>query len=117
MSSISFSNLTRIAQNGLVTSPLSVASKDFLPHQDGLKTTAAVKSIEPTGPGPIQGVVTVVPSSLDLRYAFNAQNQSWELDMLDAVSGDVVRKMTLKGFSKGAIEHPTHFGHGIDRVV
>ena len=57
------------------------------------------------------------PSTVDMRFEFNALTQAWMLAMTDANSGDVVRKIDLKGFSHGPSGSLHQSGHWIDKAV
>jgi hypothetical protein len=52
-----------------------------------------------------------------MRYEFNAVSQTWMLAMMDARSGDVVRQISLKNFSRGLPSSGHTAGHWIDKAV
>jgi hypothetical protein len=110
MSSVSFSNVSLRPLDVLLSKPETV------PQQSAVKRPTAAKAPEPPQPEPVQAAVAALPRTVDMRFEFNALTQAWMLAMTDSGSGDVVRKITLKGFSGGsAALHQS--GHWIDKAV
>jgi hypothetical protein len=56
------------------------------------------------GQGPLPGAQTSsvmsLPSSVALRFEFNATTQGWVIALTDSDYGEVVRKIALKDFSR-----------------
>ena len=75
------------------------------------------RPVEPSTLDVAKSQVIAPPSTVDMRFEFNALTQAWMLAMTDANSGDVVRKIDLKGFSHGASVSLHQSGHWIDKAV
>jgi hypothetical protein len=58
-----------------------------------------------------------MPSTVALRFEFNAITLVWMLAMTDSQSGEVVRKINLKVFTPQANGGLHQSGQWIDRVV
>jgi len=115
MSSVSFSNYSLRAQELSASSRLQGPYSEMAKRGESVELTAADKVAEPSRPEAAQPVVTL-PGTVDMRFEFNALTQAWMLAMTDASSGDVVRKIALKGFSGGRADLQ-QAGHWIDRAV
>lgn len=76
-----------------------------------------VKRAEPMALAVAKPQPMVLPSTVDMRFEFNALTQAWMVAMTDANSGDVVRKIDLKGFSRSANGSVHASGHWVDKVV
>lgn len=110
MSSVSFSNVSLRPLDVLLSKPEAV-------QQDpALKRPTLAKAPEPPQPQVVQSVVAALPSTVDMRFEFNALTQAWMLAMTDSGSGDVVRKIALKGLS-GSSAGLHQSGHWIDKAV
>lgn len=72
---------------------------------------------EPSAMDVTKSQVIAPPSTVDMRFEFNALTQAWMLAMTDANSGDVVRKIDLKGFAHGPSGSLHQSGHWIDKAV
>lgn len=64
-----------------------------------------------------RSALAAAPAAVDMRYEFNAVSQTWMLAMMDARSGDVVRQISLKNFSRGLPSTGHTAGHWIDKAV
>ena len=64
-----------------------------------------------------QSALAAAPAAVDMRYEFNAVSQTWMLAMTDVRSGDVVRQISLKNFSRGLPSSGHTAGHWIDKAV
>jgi len=64
-----------------------------------------------------RSALAAAPAAVDMRYEFNAVSQTWMLAMTDVRSGDVVRQISLKGFSRGLPSSGHTAGHWIDKAV
>jgi len=65
----------------------------------------------------LRSALAAAPAAVDMRYEFNAVSQTWMLAMMDARSGDVVRQISLKNFSRGLPSSGHTAGHWIDKAV
>jgi hypothetical protein len=115
MSSVSFSNLPFRSQAQSATERLLAPQAEAL-QVTRAKQPVAQKDIKPVQSEVAQAPAVTLPSTVDMRFEFNALTQAWMLAMTDASSGDVVRKIALKGFSSSSAGlHQT--GHWIDKAV
>lgn len=115
MSSVSFSNLP--------FRPLALPQVERLPVPQAEarqevqgKPPVAQKDIQPVQPEVGQAPAVSLPINVDMRFEFNALTHAWMLAVTDSSSGDVVRKIALKGISGGSAGlHQS--GHWIDKAV
>ena len=119
MSSVSFSSLPFRPQTlpsaERLLAPQAEASHEVR-KEAPLKPPAAQKDTKPVQAEAAQAPAVTLPSTVDMRFEFNALTQAWMLAMTDASSGDVVRKIALKGFSGGSAGlHQS--GHWVDKAV
>ena len=94
--------------------PAKVGSQPAAPT---VRAPEPERAAEPSALDAAKSQVMALPSTLDMRFEFNALTQAWMLAMTDANSGDVVRKIDLKGFSHGASVSLHQSGHWIDKAV
>jgi hypothetical protein len=110
MSSVSFSNVSLRPLDLLLSKPETVQ------QEPAVKRPTALKAPEPPTPEAVQSVVAALPSTVDMRFELNALTNAWMLAMTDSGSGDVVRKIPLKGLSNSSSGlHQS--GHWIDKAV
>ena len=110
MSSVSFLNGSLRPLDVLLSKPEAVQ------QEPAMKRPTAAKAPDPPKPEAVQSVVAALPSTVDMRFEFNALTQAWMLAMTDSGTGDVVRKITLKGFS-GSSAGLHQSGHWVDKAV
>jgi hypothetical protein len=110
MTSVSFSHLSLKPMDSRVFKP------ETLPQEPVAKRSQPANVAVLPQPEAIQSAVISLPSTVDMRFEFNALTQAWMLAMTDSGSGDVLRKISLKGLSgSNAGLHQT--GHWIDKAV
>ena len=115
MSSVSFSNLPVRPYALPQVERLPLPQAETRQEVQG-KPHVAEKDIQPVQPEVAQAPAVTLPSNVDMRFEFNALTHAWMLAMTDASSGDVVRKIALKGISGGSAGlHQS--GHWIDKAI
>ena len=87
------------------------------PEPESQAPEAPKTSDRPNQQETTRSALAAAPASLDMRYEFNAVSQTWMLAMMDARSGDVVRQISLKNFSRGLPSSGHTAGHWIDKAV
>jgi len=110
MSSISLPNFSTQTLNRSFADRLLSLQTDLLPLAGSVQRTATAKFGELSRSESAKAAVAIVaavPSTLDLRFEFNAVTQAWMLTMTNSGSGDVVRKLAIAAFSgsKSALVH------------
>jgi uncharacterized FlaG/YvyC family protein len=58
-----------------------------------------------------------LPNPVALRFEFNANTRGWVIALTDSDSGEVVRKIALKDFSRSTSAAQGPFGNLVDRTV
>ena len=115
MSSVSFSNLP-FRPHALPQAERLPLPQDEARQEVQGKPPVAHKDIPPVQPEVAQAPAVSLPSNVDMRFEFNALTHAWMLAMTNASTGDVVRKIALKGISGGSAGlHQS--GHWIDKAV
>jgi hypothetical protein len=110
MSSVSFSHLSFRSMDSHVFKPETVPQEPVATQPPPSKVVALLQ------PEAIQSAVISLPSTVDMRFEFNALTQAWILAMTDSSSGDVLRQISLKGLS-GSNAGVHQSGHWIDKAV
>ena len=107
MSSISLTNFWTQTLNRSFADRLLSLQTDLLPQAESVQRSATAKFGELSRPESAKAAVAAVPSTLDLRFEFNAVTQAWILTMTNSGSGDVVRKLAIAAFSgsKSSVVH------------
>jgi hypothetical protein len=112
MSSFSLSNFSLQPQNRALGDRLVAPQAKLLPQVESAQRTGEFTSTESA-----QAAVSAVPSSMDMRFEFNAVTKAWMLTMTDSGSGDVVRKIALAAFSQSNSAAPHRSAIWIDKAV
>ena len=99
MSSVSLPNFSVQSLNRSGADRLLAPQKDLLHQTEFDQQTETARLLELPSPESNQAAVSAAPSSLDMRFEFNAVNKAWMLTITDSGSGDVVRKIAIAAFS------------------
>ena len=122
MSSVSFSPLSpwplqpALPDRAQTLGPLGSPSSSAGPPSP-VERPAPTKATGSSANAGVDVPAVTLPSTVDMRFEFNALTQAWLLAMTDSASGEVVRKMDLKGFTRGASEGLHVAGHAVDQKV
>ena len=108
--------------NALLSSQTSYQADPKLtrPQEPVSQTAPAAQSAPPSWaamPARAPSAMTPGPSTVDMRFEFNPLTHAWMVAMTDANSGDVVRRIDLKGFGWGDRASQHQSGHWIDKSV
>lgn len=112
MSSFSLSNFSLQPLNRVLGDRLLAPQTDLLPQAESAQRTGDFKS-----PESAQAAVATLPSTMDMRFEFNAVTKAWMLTMTDSGSGDVVRKIALAAFSESNSAASHRSAIWIDKAV
>ncbi len=116
MSSVSLFNFSLHAQAVAAPGRVPLPDSGTVKREETLSRSYAAKPAELPSPDPLQHGVTL-PSTVDMRFEFNAFTHAWLLAMTDSGSGDVLRKIALKGISGGGTPGLHQAGQWIDKAV
>ena len=121
MSSVSSTTFSLRAQDALGWDPLKALTPVQEPQLQSPRAAPAMdkaaQQATPSADPLMSGFSPDVPSTLAMRFEFNAMTHDWMLAMTDSQSGEVVRKINLKVFTPQANGGLHQSGQWIDRVV
>ena len=120
MSSVSSTTFSLRAQDALGWDPLKALTPVQEPQLQSPRASPTMDKAQQATPSadPLtSGLSPDVPSTLAMRFEFNAITHAWMLAMTDSQSGEVVRKINLKVFTPLANGGLHQSGQWIDRVV
>ena len=121
MSSASISNLS-IRTPDLIAPyrPPAQKSENGLPPERSAQAPESAKAAEPAPPEAMPSEAlppAALPSTVEMRFEINALNQAWMVAMTDTSSGDVVRKIPLKGVARDPMLGLHQSGAWVDKAV
>jgi len=115
MSSVSISNLSIRTPDP--TAPYrqpAVKSEQGLPERS-VQAPESAKMAEPAASEAVPPAA--LPSTVEMRFEINALTQAWMVAMTDTSSGDVVRKIPLKGVARDPSMGLHQSGAWVDKAV